>query len=445
MPRPRKSVPSYRLHKQSGQAVVTLRDGLGNRRDVLLGRHDTPESRLEYARVLAEWEAAGRRSSPATSQGGPSSLSVNELIVAYWQWAEKYYRLDEPRFARSGNLRDVLRVLKELYGHTPAAEFGPLALKVCRNKMVEKGWCRSYTNAQVGKLCRVFKWAAGEQLLPVTVYQALRTVEALRRGRTEARETRPVRPVAADVVEATLQNLAPVLRAMVEFQRLTGCRPDEMCRLRPIDIDMTNPSCWVYRPGSDQGGHGEHKTAHHGHDRLILIGPRAQAVLRPHLGTRVDAYCFSPVEAERQRNEGRRGQRQSPLTPSQRSRRPKAGRKRAPQDRYGVTSYRNAVYRAADRAHPLPPELAPRAVGKKAEGRKAWWQRLTAAEKEAVRAWRRAHRWHPNQLRHSRATELRSHGLDVVGTILGHSKLETSQVYAEKDLAAAMKLVERIG
>ena len=33
------SVPSYRLHKQSGQAVVTLPDGLGGRRDVLLGPH----------------------------------------------------------------------------------------------------------------------------------------------------------------------------------------------------------------------------------------------------------------------------------------------------------------------------------------------------------------------------------------------------------------------
>lgn len=47
-------VPSYRLHKQSGQAVVTLSDGLGRRRDVLLGRHGTPESRVEYARVIAE-------------------------------------------------------------------------------------------------------------------------------------------------------------------------------------------------------------------------------------------------------------------------------------------------------------------------------------------------------------------------------------------------------
>lgn len=57
--RPR--VPSYRLHKQSGQAVVTLPVGQGGRRDVLLGKYGTDESKAEYQRVLVEWEASGRR------------------------------------------------------------------------------------------------------------------------------------------------------------------------------------------------------------------------------------------------------------------------------------------------------------------------------------------------------------------------------------------------
>jgi hypothetical protein len=82
MPRPRKSVPSYRLHKQSGQAVVTLPDGLGGRRDLLLGQHGTPESRTEYLRVLAEWEAAGRRLPPGGAEGSAPNLTVNELALA---------------------------------------------------------------------------------------------------------------------------------------------------------------------------------------------------------------------------------------------------------------------------------------------------------------------------------------------------------------------------
>jgi hypothetical protein len=75
-------VPSYRLHKQSGQAVVTLRDIFsGRRRDVLLGAHGTPASRGEYVRVLAEWEAAGRRLTvPALA---PANITVNEVALSF--------------------------------------------------------------------------------------------------------------------------------------------------------------------------------------------------------------------------------------------------------------------------------------------------------------------------------------------------------------------------
>src|SRR5262249_36066227 len=153
--------------------------------------------------------------------------------------------------------------------------------------------------------------------------------------------------------------------------------PDEVCRVRPLDIDTGNPACWAYRPGSDQGEHGRHKTAHHGHERLVLIGPKAQEELRPYLGTKLDAYCFSPAESERRRSTARREARQSPLTPSQRDRRPKARRKRAPRDHYDETSYRNAVYRACDRAFPLPEHLAPRQLENgRREGRAAGWARL---------------------------------------------------------------------
>jgi hypothetical protein len=85
-------VPSYRLHKQSGQAIVTLPDGLGNRRDVLLGEYGTPESRAEYARVLAEWETAGRRLPSASTAGKTrqTDLTINELILAFWEHVERH-------------------------------------------------------------------------------------------------------------------------------------------------------------------------------------------------------------------------------------------------------------------------------------------------------------------------------------------------------------------
>jgi hypothetical protein len=41
--------PSYRLHKPSGQAVVTL-----DSRDFYLGKYGSPESRAEYDRLISE-------------------------------------------------------------------------------------------------------------------------------------------------------------------------------------------------------------------------------------------------------------------------------------------------------------------------------------------------------------------------------------------------------
>lgn len=89
MSRPR-GVPSYRKHKQSGQAVVTLTDPSGVRRDVLLGKHGTVASRQEYARVIAEWQTAGRRLPAQDAQ--PPDLSVNELALAFMHHARQHYR-----------------------------------------------------------------------------------------------------------------------------------------------------------------------------------------------------------------------------------------------------------------------------------------------------------------------------------------------------------------
>jgi len=126
-------VPSYRCHKQSGKAIVTLTDGFGDRRDVLLGPHGTKASRIEYARVISEWEASGRRL-PKVDLG--ADLTINELILAYWRFVEENFR--RPGGAPSKTLENVkfdLRTLRELYGHTSAGHFGPRALKAVQQCM----------------------------------------------------------------------------------------------------------------------------------------------------------------------------------------------------------------------------------------------------------------------------------------------------------------------
>jgi hypothetical protein len=175
--RPR--VPGYRRHS-SGQARVTL-----DAKDHLLGPYGSDESKEAYRRLIAEWLA--RHGQPAKDEDKP--FLVNDLILAYWKFAKDYYGF-EGRRGDEACLRDALRVVRSLYGHTAGRDFGPLALKACRAEMIQKDWSRTYVNAQVDRLRRMFRWGASEQLVPVTVYEALRTVEGLRRGRTEARETK---------------------------------------------------------------------------------------------------------------------------------------------------------------------------------------------------------------------------------------------------------------
>src|SRR5262249_23440196 len=55
MPARHLRVPSYRLHKPTGLAVVSI-----GGRDVYLGKHESSESRAEYDRIIAEWLATGR-------------------------------------------------------------------------------------------------------------------------------------------------------------------------------------------------------------------------------------------------------------------------------------------------------------------------------------------------------------------------------------------------
>jgi hypothetical protein len=222
-----RSVPSYRRHTQSGQAIVTLTDGLGARRDVLLGKYGTSASRHAYGRVISEWEARGR-TMPVADVG--ADLTVSELILRFWRWAQQHYRHpDGEPTSEVSDFRLSLRPLRELYGLTPANSFGPLALRAVQQRMVDSGLCRNVVNARCRRIVRVFKWGTSMELVPPSVHHALVTVGGLKRGRTAARETEPVKPVSVAFVEAVLPHVLPPVRAMIELQRLTGMRPGEVC------------------------------------------------------------------------------------------------------------------------------------------------------------------------------------------------------------------------
>jgi len=81
-----------------------------------------------------------------------------------------------------------------------------------------------------------------------------------------------------------------MIRGTVKLQLATRMRPGEVCILRLANIDMTG-EVWRYSPM-------KHKTQHRGKTRIVYMGLKAQAVLRPYMQNSPSAYCFSPQSAE---------------------------------------------------------------------------------------------------------------------------------------------------
>jgi len=70
MPKLNGRLPQYRLHRRSGQAIVTL-----NNRDRNLGEFGSEASRQECDRLIAKWLSNGRRT--------PEPAIADQLVTAY--------------------------------------------------------------------------------------------------------------------------------------------------------------------------------------------------------------------------------------------------------------------------------------------------------------------------------------------------------------------------
>ena len=159
MPRPKSPVSAYRLHKQSGQAIVTITVN-GSRKDMFLGAYNSAASKEEYRRVLTDLEAG--RFAP----GLPVDLTVNELCLRFWKHAEQYYPNDADGKPASElkDFRYAIREFRDYAGNFLAREFGPMALKTLRERMVKKGWARPTINRQCGRVKRIVRWGVENEL-----------------------------------------------------------------------------------------------------------------------------------------------------------------------------------------------------------------------------------------------------------------------------------------
>jgi len=379
--------PGYRKHRASGQAIVTL-----SGHDHYLGPHGTATSHREYDRLIAEWIAGGRL--PLTES---NDRTIVEVMAAYQRFAKGYY-------AGSGEFDNMIRALgplKATYGRLPVAEFSPLKLKAVRQQLIDSGLCRNEVNQRTGRIKRFIAWGVENELIPSAVLHGLEAVRGLARGRSEARESEPVKPVPESFVDAIRERVSPHVWAMIQLQRFSGMRPGEVVAMRTIDVD-TSGQAWVYTPS-------RHKNAWRGHQRKIYLGPRAQAVLGPWRRTDLEASIFQPREAEAWHREQKRLARKTPLSCGNKSgTNRKSEAKRRPGEWYTSRTYYVAIRRAC-----------------------------IAADVPV---------WAPNQLRHNAATWLRKEfGLDVARVVLGHRSPRVTETYAELDEGKAAAVMAKVG
>ncbi|MCE5280300.1 MAG: tyrosine-type recombinase/integrase [Planctomycetaceae bacterium] len=423
-----KNTPSLCRHKKTNQGYVII-DG----RWFYLGDYDQPRTKQRYHQLIAEWLACGRM-----LPQDKNTLTIIELADLFWQYAKTYYVSPTGKpTTELAHFKQLLKMIKKLYGFSKAADFGPLALKALRQEMIDKGWCRINVNHHVGRIKRIFRWATENELVPGNSYHSLQAVVGLKRGHCQVREGRTVRPVPMHMVEAIRPFVSQQVWAIIQLQLFTAARSGEIVIMRPCDIDRSG-KIWVYKPT-------DHKTAYRGHERNIYMGPNAQKIVTKYLLRPGEAYCFSPIEAEAARREKMHEDRDTPLSCGNK---PGSNRKDKPSrlrhDHYDPQSYGNAIAQACERAFPLPENLG----RKKGESRDAFFKRLKKDPdlREQVKQWRREHRWHPHQLRHNAATELRKEfGLESARIILGHRSSAVTTIYAEEDNRRALEVMAKFG
>jgi integrase len=391
------------LHKATGQAAVTI-----NGKHLYLGEYGSPKSRERYHQEVAKW-VANHGAAPPELDPAAKFIGINNVIKAYLAFAEKYYL--KPSGKKSSEVACLVAAcepLIDLFGTENAREFGPKKLKLVREHMIAKGWSRNTINKAIDRIKRMFRWATEEEFLAPDVHHGLQAVAGLKFGRTSAKESQPIVPVAEEHVNAILPYLTPQVADMLRLLMLTGMRPGEVVTMRPCDIDQSQET-WIYEPA-------EHKNKYRGHRRTIPLGPRARKVVSKYLDRPTESCLFSPAEADKERSKMRRANRKSQLTPSQTKRRPKENGGRRPTYAFKNDSLRRAVTYGIAAANKVRDES------------------------------NQIPDWHPNQIRHAVGTRIRARsGLEAAQVVLGHKHAAITETYAETSQAKAVELARKMG
>lgn len=407
-----RQMPEYRRHS-NGQAFIKCARINGGKA-LYLGKFGTPDSRQLYQEMIKRLVVSD--GSPAVKKiiERPAELdrTIEGVVDRYTDFAVKHYSTTEGPTKEYAEMVLALSPLVDLFGSLDGGEFSPTHLVAVQEHMLGLGTlCRQTINHRIVRVKRFFRWASKFDEVPRVLYWELKCVDPLPFGRGS--EAKDVEPVAWSVVVATMPWLSPVVAAMVQLQAICGMRPQDICRMRKMDIDMTG-GVWIYKPP-------KHKMAHRKKTRLIAIPRIAQRLLAPFLDRPADLPLFSPKESYRASRERMKEARPrkgkiypSELLAQERRRlaRELRGSTRTHRDAFDTDSYRRAIKYALDSA--------------------------------ALAGAKVAH-WHPHQLRHAISTEVsQTLGEQQAQRWLGHERLETTGIYTQRQLIELVDIASKL-
>lgn len=349
------------------KAAEWTREFIARTNPQLDGREDLP--------ALAEWIRLSvghylRDFPPATLlRDRPDNLAD---LFAKW---EKRRRDLGARTAELSAIRTTAAAAATVLGRRAPLDVEPTRWELVQRQLAESGKTQQTVAKYLKQVQKMYGWAAYQGWVRESIAQRLALLPGL--PQDAFRATEPIQPVADESVRAVAQ-AGPAQRRtrwMIRIQRLIGCRPGELCRMRWDEIsrhpgsDGNRSRRWHWRPG-------KHKTKHRGKTKLYVIGPRAQQLLEQ-------------WEAHRRSD--------SPYVFTTNSGRP-----------VSRTHYRDDIHAICDR------------IG--------------------------IARWNPNQIRHTRATEVsEKYGAMAEAASLQHTAKVAQLVYVERDLKLAERVANEIG
>ena len=242
---------------------------------VYLGLYGSEESKIAYARFIAE-----NRANPIfylpPKEAEKSSATVSDLAAAFLDHAGA--TLAKQNYDH--HKRVVRDFLLKLYGdNTLVDEFKPSCLKLIRSEMIQSQClCRKMINDYISRIVRIFSWGVEEELVDPNTALALKAIKPLPPGYPGTFDHAEREHVPDEIIRRTLPFMPPVLRALIQVQRLTGCRPSEIFGMRVGQIDRTRENgLWYYVPQS-------HKTEKKiKRKKIVPLGEPEQKLLTPYL------------------------------------------------------------------------------------------------------------------------------------------------------------------